>query len=106
MEDLVLRNKPFQWEMLFPWSVVTLMLSGPYLALLNRMHSKKERIPISGSASAIVGYCSLLLWLGWIPGQHPVQFGEAHFEVPTALFIQWFIYAFVLAAIGLSKKAP
>ena len=105
MEDLVLHGRSFRLGMLIPWSVVTLMLSGPYLVLLFRIH-RTGRLPLAGSASAVVGYSCLFYWLGWFPLQEPVQFGDAHFEVPVAMFLQWFIFAFVSAAIRFGKEKP
>ena len=102
MEDLVLRDKPFRPEMLITWSIFTLMLSGPYLAILFRIH-RRAQFSLAGSAAAVVGFSCLLYWLGWLPLQQPVQFGEAHFEVPVALLLQWFIYFFVIL---LAKRKP
>jgi hypothetical protein len=95
MEDLVLRGKPFQLDMLLRWSMVTLMLSGPYLLLLFRIH-RRAQLPFSSSVSAVIGFSCLFYWLGWLPFQQPVQFGEAHFEVPVALSLQWLVYSFVV----------
>jgi ABC-type uncharacterized transport system permease subunit len=95
LEDLVLRGKPFQLEMLVRWSMMTLMLSGPYLVLLFRIH-RRAQLPFVSSVSAVIGFSCLFYWLGWLPFQKPVQFGEAHFEVPVALCLQWLGYAVVV----------
>lgn len=52
---------------------------------------------------ALVGLTALSTYFGSFPGsQRPSWGGEAHFDVPVALLVEWF---FALFAWGLSRKA-